>query len=132
MLNIVDLKSFELLVKNTLELVSVSKRVQSVREYSHYFMCPEFEDVLFSLIEILIGLINSLEYFGNISHIEDIVTFGGGWQEILLNCIEEIDSRLCHIRGKVLDFVIEALEFKGANGLEDSLHIKLRRDGVVD
>jgi hypothetical protein len=70
-------------------------------------MNPELDNVLLTFIESIVSQVYSLEYFGHISHIEDIVRFGWSWQELFLNQEEKTDCCHCKGLGSVLDVFIE-------------------------
>jgi len=52
----------QLLIEEALELVSVIEGVESVLEHSKNLVRPELEDLLFVFIEVLVCLVESLEY----------------------------------------------------------------------
>jgi NTP pyrophosphatase (non-canonical NTP hydrolase) len=51
-----------LFIEEVLELVSVIEGVESVLEHSKNLVRPELEDLLFVFIEVLVCLVESLEY----------------------------------------------------------------------
>jgi hypothetical protein len=55
---------------------------------------PKLDDVFSSFVEVLVCLVKSLEHFGDISHVEYVVTLGWSWQELLLYDIEDVDGGL--------------------------------------
>jgi hypothetical protein len=114
-----------------LELLSVFKGVESVMEHTEHLMAPELDDVLFALIEILVGLIHALEYLRDVAHVKDVVGLGGGRQEVLLDIVEQIDRRYSEGLAKILDLFVEVLEFEGGDRLKDLLHLSLCGDGIV-
>ena len=74
------------------EFVSIVIGVESILEDSHDLMSPEFDDVVFALVEVFVSLVKALENFGDISHVEDVVTLCRGWQELGLNNVEQVDG----------------------------------------
>lgn len=54
-------------------------------------MTPKFNQVFFGILVRLVCHVESLEDFGDITHIENIVRFGWCRQELLLNSVEEMD-----------------------------------------
>jgi hypothetical protein len=114
------------------KLLSVLKGVKTVLEHSKDLVTPELDDVLFAFVEVLVSLIHTLEHLRDISHVEDVVALGRSRKEVLLNDIEEVNSSQGHRFAQVLDFLIEVLELKSGNSLEDLLHLGFGRDSVVD
>lgn len=84
--------NLELLVQVGLELLSVFEGVKSVLEDSQDLMSPQLNDVLLAFVEVLICKVYSLEYLGDVSHVEDVVRLGWSWQEVLLDDVEEVDG----------------------------------------
>jgi hypothetical protein len=121
----------QLLVEVQLKLIAILERVKAVVEDSEDFMSPELHDLLLALIEILVGLVETLEDLGDISHVEDVVTLGWGRQEVLLDDVEKVDCCQSEGLAKVLNLLIEDLELEGSDGLEDLLHLSLCWDGIV-
>jgi hypothetical protein len=63
MLSIVHLEDgVELFIQVSLELVSIIERVKSILENSEDLMGPELENLLFSFVEVLVSLIQTLEH----------------------------------------------------------------------
>lgn len=58
-------------------------------------MAPQLNDVLFALVKVLVGLVQALEHLGDVAHVEYVVRLGGGWQEVLLDHVEEIYCPNC-------------------------------------
>ena len=132
MLFVVELELLlQLLIQVCLELITVLKRVKSVMEDTKYLVGPQLYDLFFAFIEILIGLIESLEYLRNITHVEHVVTLGRGRQEIQLDNVEQVNSGQGHCLTLNLNFFVENLEFVGGNCLENSFHLRLSWDSVV-
>ena len=94
-------------------------------------MSPELNNLLLALIEVLISLIKTLENLRDISHVENVMTLGGGWEEILLDNVEQVNCCKSERLTKVLDLFVKDLEFESCNSLEDLLHLSLCWDGVV-
>jgi hypothetical protein len=63
-------------------------------EYSQNLMTPKLDDMLFSFIVCRTGLIETLEHFGCISHVEDVMTLGWGWEELFSHLIEKRNCSL--------------------------------------
>jgi len=82
----------ELLVQNSLKFVLVSYWNQTVVEDTHYFVTPEFYQVLFCVLVRLLSLVAALKYFTNITHVENIMRLSRGRQELLWNTVEKLDS----------------------------------------
>jgi hypothetical protein len=63
MLSIAHLEDgVELFIQVSLELVSIIERVKSILENSEDLMGPELENLLFSFVEVLVSLIQTLEH----------------------------------------------------------------------
>jgi len=63
MLSIVHLEDgVELFIQVSLELISIIERVKSILENSEDLMGPELENLLFSFVEVLVSLIQTLEH----------------------------------------------------------------------
>jgi len=88
-------------------------------------MSPQLDDVFFTLIEVLVSLVQTLENLGHISHVENVVTLCWSWQELVLDDVEQVDSGNSQWLRQVLDFFIENLEFEGSDSFIDSLHVSL-------
>jgi len=121
----------QLFIQVCLELITILEGVKSVVEDTKDLVGPELNDLFFSLIEVLVGLIDALEHFRNITHVEHIVTLGRSRQEVQLDDIEQVNGSQSHSLTLNLDFFVEDLEFKGGNCLENSFHLRLSWDCVV-
>ena len=82
----------ELFIKKLLEFLLILFVDQTIIEYSEDFMAPQLDNLLLLFVEVLVCHVQSLEHLGDITHVEDVVTLCGSWEELVLRLIEEVNS----------------------------------------
>jgi hypothetical protein len=82
----------DLVIQKSFKGVLIFFRVKSIIEYSKRFVGPELNKVFFAFKLVSVGPVKSLEDFGDISHVEYVVTLGWCWQEVFLNQIEKVNG----------------------------------------
>lgn len=95
-------------------------------------MTPKFDHLLFSIVEVLLGLEQTLEYLRDISHVKLVMTESWGRQEGLADSVKYVDSCVSQRVYQLLDFFIEARELVLTDSLVDLLHDALSREGEVE
>jgi hypothetical protein len=93
---------------------------------------PQLNNLLFTFVEVLICLIESLEHLGDITHVEYVVTLCRSRQEVQLNDIEQVNGGHGHSLTQNLDLLVEDLEFEGSDSLKNPLHLRLSWNSIVN
>jgi len=93
---------------------------------------PQFDDLFFGLEVGWVGTVQALEHFAHISHVEDVVRLCRDWQEVVLDQVEQGDSRSSKWFRHILDLLKEGLEFMCTYRLEDVLHLCMCGNRVVE
>lgn len=76
-------------------------------------MTPKLNHVFFGVLVCLLGHVESLENFRDITHVEHVVRVSWSGQELILHGLEELDSADSEWLAKCLDLLGEVVEFEG-------------------
>lgn len=82
----------------------------------------------------LIEYVDTLDDLADVSHVEDVVGFGGGRQEVLAHRLVEVYCGEGQGLRQGLYLVLELLQLElvRQDRLEDAAHLRLRREREVD
>ena len=95
-------------------------------------MCPQFDDLLFRLVVVLVSKEETLEDLGDVTHIVDVMRFLRSGQEIGHGLVEDVDRGQSKGILKHLDIITELGEFDREYRIIDLLHLFLARVREVD
>lgn len=132
-LNVVHLElSFKLVIDHLLELFTIFEADESIVEDSEDLVTPQFDDLLFRFVVVLVSQEKSLEHLGDITHVVDVMCLRRCGQEISHALVEDVDSCDSQSVLEHLDVVAELVEFSHEDRLVDLAHLLLTWVSEVD